>query len=117
MKNTPTHGIELAILAAALYAINSPLSKLLLNYIPPTLMAGFLYIGAGLGMAFIALFRKKSSHHTVEKRLTRKDLPFTIAMIVLDIVAPIFLLLGLSNTTAIFLWQPLRTSRSLLLGA
>lgn len=100
MKNTPTHGIELAILAAALYAINSPLSKLLLNYIPPTLMAGFLYIGAGLGMAFIALFRKKSSHHTVEKRLTRKDLPFTIAMIVLDIVAPIFLLLGLSNTTA-----------------
>lgn len=40
-------GIFLAILAAALYALNAPLSKLLLEYLPPTLTAGFLYIGAG----------------------------------------------------------------------
>ena len=30
-------GIFLAILAAALYALNAPLSKLLLEYLPPTL--------------------------------------------------------------------------------
>ena len=29
-----------AILAAALYAINVPLSKVLLNYVEPTMMAG-----------------------------------------------------------------------------
>ena len=51
MKNKLTYGIFLAILAAALYAINSPFSKLLLDYMPSTLMAGFLYVGAGLGMA------------------------------------------------------------------
>lgn len=47
-------GIALAILAAALYALNAPLSKLLLEYLPPTLTAGFLYIGAGLGMGAVA---------------------------------------------------------------
>ena len=51
----------LAILAAALYAINSPFSKLLLDYMPSTLMAGFLYIGAGLGMGAVALIRKAKS--------------------------------------------------------
>ena len=32
-----------AILAAVLYAINIPISKILLNYIHPVLMASFLY--------------------------------------------------------------------------
>lgn len=35
-----------AILAAALYAINIPLSKLLLQQVQPTMMAAFLYLGA-----------------------------------------------------------------------
>lgn len=39
-----------AILAAALYAINVPLSKLLLNHVEPTMMAAFLYLGAGIGL-------------------------------------------------------------------
>lgn len=50
-------GIFLAILAAALYALNAPLSKLLLSHIPPTLTAGFLYLGAGIGMGGIILVR------------------------------------------------------------
>lgn len=51
-------GILFAILAAILYAINAPFSKILLDFMPPTLMAGFLYIGAGIDMLFIALIRK-----------------------------------------------------------
>ena len=43
-------GIAFAILAAALYAINAPFSKILLEFMPPTLMAGFLYVGAGIGI-------------------------------------------------------------------
>lgn len=100
MKTTIKYGIFLAILAAALYALNSPFSKLLLKYIPSTLMAGFLYIGAGFGMIMIFLICKVSSHPRTEPRLTRKDLPYTIAMIVLDIAAPICLLFGLTMTTA-----------------
>lgn len=100
MKNKNLAGILLAITAAALYAINSPFSKLLLDYMPSTLMAGFLYIGAGLGMGVIALIRRLRKTERTEERIARADLPYTVAMIVLDIAAPIFLLLGLSGTTA-----------------
>ena len=94
------HGIFLAILAAGLYAVNSPFSKLLLDYMPSTLMAGFLYLGAGLGMAMIAVIRKASGRPETEAPLTRHMLPYTIAMIVLDIAAPICLLFGLTMTSA-----------------
>ena len=100
MKNQVKKGILLAILAAALYAISSPLSKLLLDYMPPTVMAGFLYIGAGLGMGIIAIIRKAGKIEKTEAKLTKSELPYTLAMIGLDIVAPIFLLLGLKSTTA-----------------
>ncbi len=100
MKNSSTKGILLAILAAGLYAINSPFSKLLLEYVPSTLMAGLLYIGAGLGMGVIAFVRKVRKTERTEEKITRADLPYTLSMIVLDIAAPIFLLLGLSFTTA-----------------
>lgn len=55
MKTTATF---FAIIAAALYAINIPFSKLLLNYVPPTMMAAFLYLGAGVGMAIYGLVMK-----------------------------------------------------------
>ncbi|MBR5615619.1 MAG: DMT family transporter [Clostridia bacterium] len=100
MKKGINKGIFLAVLAAALYALNAPLSKLLLDFVPPTLMAGFLYLGAGLGMGVIALVRKAQGSASGEQSLTRAELPYTLAMILLDIAAPIFLLLGLSYTTA-----------------
>lgn len=100
MSTSIKKGIFLAILAAALYAINSPFSKLLLDYLPPTLMAGFLYLGAGLGMGVIALLRRVKKEGKHEATLTRAELPFTLAMILLDIAAPICLLLGLRATTA-----------------
>lgn len=93
-------GIAFAILAAALYSINAPFSKILLEFIPPTLMAGFLYVGAGIGIAFIALIRKIKKYETKELKLTKSELPYTIAMIILDIAAPICLLFGLNATTA-----------------
>ena len=99
MKKTTT-GILLAILAATLYALNSPFSKILLDYMPSTLMAGFLYIGAGLGMSVIALIRAIKKSARTEEKITKADFPYTLAMIILDILAPIFLLLGLSNTSA-----------------
>lgn len=89
-----------AILAAALYALNAPVSKLLLQNTPPTMTAGFLYLGAGLGMALIGLARSKTGHGQKEAHLTKKDLPYTIGMVVLDIAAPIFLMIGLQRTTA-----------------
>lgn len=100
MNKTNTKGIILAILAASLYAVNSPLSKILLYDIPPTLMAGFLYLGAGLGMAVVAFVRKVFLPCKTTERLTKKELPYIVAMILLDIAAPICLLYGLGSTTA-----------------
>ena len=85
-----------AIFAAALYALNAPLSKLLLQNVPPTMMAGLLYLGAGIGMSFMGLIRQRTSFAGKECRLQKRDLPYTLGMIVLDIAAPIFLMLGIS---------------------
>lgn len=100
MTRSHKTGILLAVLAAAFYALNSPLSKLLLDHMPPTLMAGFLYAGAGLGMGVIALIRKAANVQKNESRISKKELPYTIAMILLDIAAPICLMIGLNRTTA-----------------
>ena len=93
-------GTALAILAAALYALNAPFSKELLAHTGPTMMAAFLYLGAGLGLLLYGLAGKALGHNAVRAPLTRKELPYTLAMIVLDIAAPIFLMLGLSRTSA-----------------
>jgi len=100
MNQTNTKGMLLAVLAAALYAVSSPLSKILLDFMPSTLMAGFLYLGAGIGMTGILLLRKLFNRKKSEERLTKKELPYTIAMILLDIAAPICLLYGLKSTAA-----------------
>lgn len=84
-----------AILAAALYAINIPLSKVLLNFIQPTMMAAFLYLGAGAGLFLYGKIAKEQG-----EKLTRAELPYTVGMIVLDIAAPILLMLGLERTTS-----------------
>lgn len=86
-----------AILAAALYAINIPLSKILLHQVSPTMMAAFLYLGAGLGLFIYRLFTPKKES---SEPLTKEDLPYTIGMIVLDITAPILLMLGLQQTNS-----------------
>lgn len=100
MKSHYTLGSFFAILAAALYAINSPLSKLLLQKIPATMMAALLYLGAGIGLFIIGLVQKCIQHDKTELPLTKKELPYTIGMVVLDIAAPIFLMVGLTLTTS-----------------
>lgn len=81
-----------AVLAAVLYAINIPCSKLLFNNVGEVMMAAFLYFGAGVGMIVMRLFKVDIN----EERLVKEDLPYTIAMIVLDIIAPILLMFGLN---------------------
>lgn len=92
--------VGLALLAALLYAIHSPLSKLLLADVSPTMMASFLYLGAGFGLFGVGLVRRLSGRKTKEQPITAKELPYTVAMILLDIAAPVFLMIGLTKTTA-----------------
>ena len=98
MQYKKTTAILLAVLAAAFYAVNVPVSKLLLKEISPTFLASLLYFGAGIGIGLLYCINPKS--HRGEKKLTRKDLPYTLGMILLDIAAPILLMLGLKSASS-----------------
>lgn len=87
-----------ALLAAAFYAINVPVSKHLLQNVAPTFMAAFLYLGAGVGVGIMYIFHWKKEKK--EERLEKADFPYSVGMILLDIVAPIFLMFGIQFGTA-----------------
>ena len=86
--------IVYAFLAAVFYAVNVPVSKILLRDVGPTMMAALLYLGAGIGIGILSLISRKDKERS--EKLSKKDLHFVIGMIVLDIAAPIFLMLGIS---------------------
>ena len=97
-KSEKTMAVIMALLAATFYAINTPFSKVLLEKVTPTFMASFLYLGAGIGVGIMYLFHSKSEKDI--ERLTKADLPYTVGMIVLDILAPIFLMIGINIGSA-----------------
>lgn len=94
MEQNKLKAIMFAFLAAVFYAINVPISKVLLQHVGPTTMAALLYLGAGIGIGMMSLVNKKDREKA--ESLTKADLPYIVGMIVLDIAAPIFLMLGIS---------------------
>ncbi len=84
-----------ALLAAALYGISSPASKILLEEVPPAFLAALLYLGAGAGMLLLRLARRIEHKKGKEAGIARQDIPYVLGMILLDIAAPILLMLGL----------------------
>lgn len=98
MKKTQINAIILAILAATFYAVSIPISKLLLTYTTPTMLAAFLYLGAGIGIGIMFLMQRDKTGD--REKLSKSDLPFTIGMVVLDIIAPVLLMNGVARTTA-----------------
>ncbi|MBQ2348236.1 MAG: DMT family transporter [Clostridia bacterium] len=98
MNKNEIKAVGYAIAAAVFYALNVPCSKLLLKHIAPTYMAALLYIGAGIGVGVMYLF-----HHKNEKPsdwLAKNDMKYTIGMVLLDIIAPIFLMIGVKFGTS-----------------
>ena len=89
-----------ALLAALLFGLNAPVSKLLLAEVDPLFMAALLYLGAGAGMLAIDRVRRVKRVESRESSLTRSETPYIVLMVLLDIAAPIFLMLGLRQTNA-----------------
>jgi drug/metabolite transporter (DMT)-like permease len=98
MDKQKRQSIIYALMAAIFYAVNVPVSKILLQKAGPTTMAALLYLGAGIGIGVLSFCNKKDQR--MSERLSRKDLPYVIGMIVLDIAAPIFLMLGINHGTS-----------------
>jgi len=89
-------GILYALLSAALFGVSAPLAKLLLGEVSPWLLAGLLYLGSGLGLALVRLFRRSN-----EAGLSRRDLPwFAAAVLSGGVVGPVLLVFGLVQSAA-----------------
>jgi drug/metabolite transporter (DMT)-like permease len=89
-----------AILAAALFGMSAPFSKQLLERMPPLMLSSLLYLGAGIGMLLVDIVKRFAKAERSEARLEKFELPFVILMVLLDIAAPIALMIGLTRTTS-----------------
>jgi drug/metabolite transporter (DMT)-like permease len=96
MPGIRTTGILAALLSAALFGVSAPLAKLLLGQVSPWLLAGLLYLGSGLGLALVRLFRRSN-----EAGLSRRDLPwFAAAVLSGGVIGPVLLVFGLARSSA-----------------
>ena len=95
VKITELRSVSYAIMAALLYGVSPPVSKVLLLKLNPTLMAALLYLGAGFGMLLINLGQVVLKKEKKEAKMTQSELLYILGMIVLDIMAPIFLMMGI----------------------
>jgi drug/metabolite transporter (DMT)-like permease len=91
----------LALLSAALFGASTPLAKSLLGDVSPWMLAGLLYLGAGLGLAAIHFARRVLGIDPTEAPLRRADMPGLAAVVLSGgILGPLLLMLGLSTTLA-----------------
>ena len=94
-------GVPLAIGSAVLFGASAPLSKVLMGSVDPWLLAGILYLGAGIGLAIVHLGRPLIGLISSEAPLRRVDLPWLAAVVIFGgVLGPLLLMLGLSQTSA-----------------
>jgi drug/metabolite transporter (DMT)-like permease len=94
-------GILLALVSAALFGVSTPLAKMMLGSVDPWLIAGLLYLGAGIGLAAVHLSRGVLRIPAVEAPLRRSDVPWLAGVIGAGgILGPLFLMFGLARTDA-----------------
>lgn len=94
-------GFAVALLSAILFGASTPLAKLLLGTVDPLMLAGLLYLGAGIGLAGLRLARAALDASGAEAPLRRPDLPW-LGLVILagGVGGPLLLLLGLARTDA-----------------
>ena len=94
-------GILLALSSALLFGASTPFAKLLLGSVDPWMMAGLLYLGAGLGLALVHLSRAAVNLPSVEAPLRRADMPWLLLVILAGgLGGPLLLMFGLARTEA-----------------
>lgn len=95
-------GYFYAILAALFFGVSTPIAKILLGVFNPWLLAGLLYLGAGVGLAIVFFIQRNIRQTTLkEATLIAKDWKWLASATFLGgILGPIFLMLGLAKTPA-----------------
>jgi drug/metabolite transporter (DMT)-like permease len=94
-------GVILALVSAALFGASTPFAKLLLGTVDPWMLAGLLYIGAGLGLSIVGLSHDIFRLPVSEAPLRRSDILWLALVIVIGgVFGPLFLMFGLARTDA-----------------
>ncbi|MFO1152757.1 MAG: DMT family transporter [Rhodospirillales bacterium] len=94
-------GVAMALGSAALFGASIPLAKLLLGSVGPWLMAGLLYLGAGIGLAIAHGIQSTMGLAHTDAPLRAGDLPWLGAVILAGGVAgPVLLMFGLARIDA-----------------
>lgn len=89
-------GVIAALGAALLFGAGTPLAKWLLDAVDPWLLAGLLYLGAGIGLTIYRRLRHAPAVH-----LPRNEIPwFAGAILAGGIVGPVLLMIGLTGMPA-----------------
>ena len=101
MRATELRAPLIALAAAALFGVSTPLAKVLIGDVSPWLLAGLLYLGSGIGLTILFLVRRSFAGGSGEANLARADLPWLVGTGFFGgILGPIFLLYGLALTDA-----------------
>lgn len=104
-----TGGVFSALLSAALFGASTPLAKILIGQLAPTMLAGLLYAGSGIGLGACLLLRSwrdRSAQALGRPRqhvasLQGKDAGWLVSAILAGgIAGPVLLLAGLATMPA-----------------
>ena len=97
-------GILNALAAAVLFGASTPIAKILVEQMPPVLLAGLLYAGSGVGLFVGLLVRRlvRSAKAPGGFALPRgEDLKWLAGAVLFGgVLGPVLLMLGLSSTPA-----------------
>ncbi|HHF7375234.1 MULTISPECIES: DMT family transporter [Legionellaceae] len=87
-----------ALGAALLFGGSTPFAKQLVGNISPLLLAGFLYLGSGMGLGFVRLIKDRGWNGS---GLLKGEWAWLMAAIAFGgMIAPTLLMVGLSHTSA-----------------
>lgn len=90
-------GIVPALAAALLFGASTPLAKLLLGTVDPWILAGLLYLGAGLGLGCAMLLRRARGEAPLRLRHAPR---LAVAVVFGGVLGPLLLMSGLARTEA-----------------
>jgi drug/metabolite transporter (DMT)-like permease len=119
LGHEPARGALLALLSAALFGISPALAKVIIGDMSPTLLAGLLYAGSGIGL--FVILRRQRINFIGELRAMHPSHRWKLAASIISggILAPLFLTYGIkwglalevslllnleTVTTTIFAW-------------
>ena len=89
-------GLFWALISACLYAFNVIIEKRYITVMPSEKILFLMYLGAGTGLYIIHLVNKKNNISN-ENKITKKEIPKIIGIVICELLASFFIIESLKN--------------------